>query len=47
MRWRLVCGSLFSRTGGLDQAFKDGGFSIGWMVDSHRAAALAYSEAIG
>ena len=47
MRGRLICGSLFSGAGGLDYAFKGGGFSIEWAVDSDRAASLAYSEAIG
>lgn len=47
MRGRLTCGSLFSGVGGLDYAFRDEGFSIEWAIDSDRAAALVYSEAIG
>ena len=47
MRGRLACGSLFSGVGGLDYGFKDEKNSIEWAIDSDRAAALAYSNAIG
>jgi len=47
MRGRLACGSLFSGVGGLDYGFKDEKFPIEWAIDSDRAAALAYSKAIG
>ena len=47
MRGRLTCGSLFSGAGGLDYGFKKMGFRIEWAVDSDKAAAAVYSNAVG